>query len=993
MENRLASLRRILRIYGNWLTVKLIGKDLVSKEDLAELKKYGKLPSGDEVDLIGRAFSLGRAASLSKKSAYKELTLEKLSTINRFRHTSEDSLAVREAKLHAARHLQSAVDDAAAGAFMRLNEATQDMLSDAVVKEIIKDEVALALKEKKTRDQLASSLSNKLSKNLTRDVKKIAVTEMHRAKQRGAAMAIANKVDIYSKSDGPGSEVSVVPNSGACDDCKNLYLDKDGNPKVFILSDLIARGSNADPGTNHKVGPRGLRSGWKPVLPPAHPHCYCELIYLPPGMAWQNGRLKIADELRYKNSMSKAVDTGTMSATIKPKGPNSTNGPKVANPGSMPGLAAPGNEPGPGAPESGAPTLPAPAPAPASDDAATTPAPQMGSSEAPSGQPWVYWESIRGSRTGDPNVSEGWEQSPNGAWRIDPALLGGGGGDEGGGEGGKQEAPPLNTSFVQARKWAEKPHTPEELREYLTEGEVTLSENLKTREKSGGDATPGINTSYEEVIQGNGSKLTKPGNDVAGSDVNREIGFYEMTAMFGSTICPMTVSSTRQGVYSSGQAWLPNHTNAMKAVEKLDRKMTPFTPTDRPGKQHKLLMEVSKDPKKLSAKLQEIATWDMVTNNRDRHVDNFMVNEDFTDVKAIDHGFCYTTGLQAYKGMIHQGFHSNHAKVKLSPALQAQFENTSFGDMQRGFGRSLAEWQTAQTYLRMKYVLKVAEENNGTLPFYEFHEDTTKQDINNRETPNEKWEDFAMDFIDQHSADPSSPEYATAKRFAEIGIFASYESSAVSETGVTVNTLGRLRYEKIVRRHRGLAEEKRSGNISTPTKAAKIRQDRIDSQIAKINEAHELFDVVNEEYYQAMEAENDYLYEISKEEEGTLADTLKREQEVLNSPEYKKLRSKHQKAEAKVQAEKENISVLEKQLEGLYALATPEYVPEGKEAIFEDLDSRISALESGSLPKKAPKAESNMERTVTRMAADIEREKQRADLEGLGFGNRKKKRP
>lgn len=988
MENRLASLRRLLRIYGNWLTVKLIGKDLVSKEDLAELKKYGKLPLGDEVDLIGRAFSLGRAASLSKKSAYKELTLEKLSTINKFKHTSEDSLAVREAKLHAARHLQSAVDNAAAGAFMRLNDVTQDLLSDAVVKEIIKDEVALALKEKKTRDQLASSLSTKLRSDLTRDVKKIAVTEMHRAKQRGAAMAIANKVDIYSKSDGPDSSVSVVPNSGACEDCKNLYLDKDGNPKVFILSDLIARGSNADPGTSHKVGPRGLRSGWKPVLPPAHPSCYCELIYLPPGMAWQNGRLKIADVLRYKNGLSKAVDTGSMSATIKPKGPNSTNGPKVANPGSMPGLPAPGNEPGPGAPTSGAPTIPAPAAA-TSDDAATTPAPQAGGSEAPSGQPWVYWESIRGGRTGDPNVSEGWEQSPNGAWRIDPALLGGGGApDEGGGEGGEKEAPPLNTSFVEARKWAEKPHTGEELREYLTEGEVTMSENLKTREKSGGDATPGINTSYEEVLQDNGSMLMKPGAETAGSDVNRETGFYEMTAMFGSDVCPMTVNRNRRGAHASCQAWLPNHTNAMKAVEKLDSKMTPSTPTDKPSKQHKLMMAVSKDPKKLSAKLQEIATWDMVSNNRDRHVDNFMVNEDFTDVKAIDHGFCFTTGLTAYKGNIHQGFHSNNAKVKLSPALKNQFETTSFGDMKRGFGRNLAEWQTAQTYLRMKYVLKVAEENDGTLPFLEFHEDTSVQDINDRQTPNEKWEDFAMDFIDQHSTDETSPEYPTAKYFSDIGVFASFEASAASEMGMAQNVLGRLRYEKIVRRHRGLAEEKRSGNYSTPTKAAKIRQDRIDSQTSKINDATDIFEAANEEYYKAREAKEDWLWEINKDDPNN-----EREQEIENSPEFKKLNSKVQKTEAKAQAEKENISVLERQLEGLYALSTPEYVPEGKEAKFEELDTRIAALESGKLPKKAPKPETNTERTVTRMAADIERDKQKADLEGLGFGNRKKKRP
>ena len=59
MDNRLATFRRLLRLHFNWLTLKLLGKDLLSKEELKELKDYGRLSLGDEVGLIERSFALG----------------------------------------------------------------------------------------------------------------------------------------------------------------------------------------------------------------------------------------------------------------------------------------------------------------------------------------------------------------------------------------------------------------------------------------------------------------------------------------------------------------------------------------------------------------------------------------------------------------------------------------------------------------------------------------------------------------------------------------------------------------------------------------------------------------------------------------------------------------------------------------------------------------------------------------------------------------------
>lgn len=200
MENRLATLRRLLRLQGSWLLVKLLGPDMISKEDLAELKKYKKLPSGDEVDLIGRAFSLGRLSAVMKRAEYSDLELEQLSRFDKFRNSSADKLAIREAKIHAASRIQAAVSRAMETASDGVSRSSTDLFSAITTREVLTDEVTIAVREKKSRQQLASSLGNKLKADLTRDIKRIAVTEFHRAKQRGIAMAIANKVDIYKES-------------------------------------------------------------------------------------------------------------------------------------------------------------------------------------------------------------------------------------------------------------------------------------------------------------------------------------------------------------------------------------------------------------------------------------------------------------------------------------------------------------------------------------------------------------------------------------------------------------------------------------------------------------------------------------------------------------------------------------------------------------------------------------------------------------------------
>jgi hypothetical protein len=134
-----------------------------------------------------------------------------------------------------------------------------------------------------------------VAKDLVGDLKekkrnwyRVASTEMHKARQLGVANAIIGKKDIYRDSEGINSLVTIVPAPDACDDCKRLYLEAGGNPRIFKITELL---SNA--GSNYQ---RPWRKNAKPVVPPLHPHCFCRIRYAPPGWGWnKEGRFTLLD--------------------------------------------------------------------------------------------------------------------------------------------------------------------------------------------------------------------------------------------------------------------------------------------------------------------------------------------------------------------------------------------------------------------------------------------------------------------------------------------------------------------------------------------------------------------------------------------------------------------------------------------------------------------------------------------------------------------------
>lgn len=967
-------MRRTLRLHFNWLIVKLLGKDLLSKEELSELKDYGRLSLGDEVSLIERSFALGRQSALSKKSEYKDLTLDKLSKLQKRKYSSVEKLAIREAKLHTARRIQRLADEASADAYNRVNKATRDLVDDATTKDILTDEVALGVAEKKTRQQLATSIANKLGRDFSADMKKLAVTEMHRAKQRGAAMAIANKVGIYQRSEGVDSQVSVVPNKGACKDCLNLYLDEGGNPKVFTLKSLLAQGSNADEGVSHARGAGGLHTGWKPVMPPAHPNCYCELTYVPPGMAWESGKLKVVDELRYKESISKAYDSSTMSATIKPKGGDSYQKNEPPKPGSIPGVAAPGNTPGPGAPKgSGGATAGAAAEAP-SPGKDLQPCPYGGGEEC-----------IKHGGNGATAHERGGSIMQEHAAYLAK-------------QGRQDEAesvvlsPEEHVAEVTRIRNFDYDKPVSVLKDHIQNGESINSVSLKKVE----GASPGVNDSYRDDIKGNGSILKKPGDITVGSPTRSEAASYGLYAVLGGDkLTPPCFIRTKDVLPASGATWLNDYTNAFKALAdfvKIPEGSLEHQLSDKAGWTVKMLMDRAEAAGQKD-KMHEALSWhgvmDLVMANGDRHLNNFMVNEDFTDIQAIDHGDCFNAGMGNAVVDLHAGFKSNKMHLKIPPALRERMENTSFGDLNRAMGEHLRPWQVAQTYLRMKFVMKEADENDGRLQLDRFeHRRSGRSGIK------ERFEDFMMDYIDEHSNDPSSPEYATANHFAKTGIFV-YSNLADDKHFAEGKQFER---EKLVRQNRYELELAEAGNDSLSKMREKWNESVDEMWKDEIAAAGEKYQKVRKEQYAPKaEAYSKVATKIREQHDRKPIKALEEGRTVAqyirdlakDNPELAKIVEENDKAEtAYRKAYDEYMDVIDEVGERREDKKMEfEILPPGQEERFKELDRLISDAKKGPRGRKAsePMVESN-----TKSAADIEREKRGAG-EGLKLGKGKDK--
>ena len=306
-KEQVEKLAKIIRQHATWITWRIFGTRYVSESDIAELKAKGILPMDVQVDAIKYAFVLGKLEPLLKEAEWKGLNWNDLVSAAEATHTAVENLQIQASELSAHAVLRGLEDEIRDGLYESLATATQRTIDESYVKEIVKDEVKVGVEMSRNFRSVARELAEKTTE-YKRNWHRVAVTEMHTAHQNGVVAAIINKVDVYAYADGADSQVSVVPDSSACVDCRRLYLDEAGNPKIFKMSELLGNS-----GSNYI---RPWRANARPVVPPLHSNCYCRIRYIPNGWGWEGGKMVLQDasavvaraRARMKSKIEKSIE-------------------------------------------------------------------------------------------------------------------------------------------------------------------------------------------------------------------------------------------------------------------------------------------------------------------------------------------------------------------------------------------------------------------------------------------------------------------------------------------------------------------------------------------------------------------------------------------------------------------------------------------------------------------------------------------------------------
>jgi phosphopantetheine adenylyltransferase len=267
---------------------KAIGVKLnVSKETVKHWEKLGiNLPEEDLEKWIVHAYVAGRVSDLlNNHSSYTDmLKAAKKVTMNR-----QDQLIVEAARQNAARYIVGygrKLADAAEDVILEARKTTlnqvvqlyfsgdlkhtkynEDRLSSAEVEALLSTE-----KPVMNWRELSTELKNRFKgEDVERDWDRVAFTETRFATNMGRLMNIQHE----GGGDPEEIEVYYVVQPNACKYCKKLYLEDDGTPKIFKLSDILENVQETG-GLNiglsaSKIGEKG---GWVPnaVL---HPNCHC----------------------------------------------------------------------------------------------------------------------------------------------------------------------------------------------------------------------------------------------------------------------------------------------------------------------------------------------------------------------------------------------------------------------------------------------------------------------------------------------------------------------------------------------------------------------------------------------------------------------------------------------------------------------------------------------------------------------------------------------
>jgi len=270
----LQRVRAIIAKHHAAISLSIFGAQSLPPDLVKDLRASGiQLP--DTPDLISDPFTYGQLLAILRDPNLASKTVQQVAQLVEDRKqelalSAQEKAAIDTAKKHAGQYVVGLGTRVAGQVLGAITGAEANLTPERMI-EIIRDKTAANLEKRQTIQQLKSDLGHAMG-NWTRDWDRIALTETNNAIQEGLASTI-------EKRHGTEARVSKIPAPSACPECVAAYLDADGNPKVFKLSELRANGTN--------FGRKDKRA----VVEGVHPRCACVLQFLPPGTQWVGGEL------------------------------------------------------------------------------------------------------------------------------------------------------------------------------------------------------------------------------------------------------------------------------------------------------------------------------------------------------------------------------------------------------------------------------------------------------------------------------------------------------------------------------------------------------------------------------------------------------------------------------------------------------------------------------------------------------------------------------
>jgi hypothetical protein len=263
-DAQLHEIRQIIADHHAAFVANIISPRAVAPDTLERLRSKGLL--NVKINSVEDAYLYGQLLA-----ALEDPKLARMSYAQFKEHLKRNPIPLSPIEQRAVQIAEHSAGQYAQGLGNRVDLHTGQTLINAdnnlqaKMRDTIRTSTAESLAKRETAKQLASNLGWS-TRDWARDWDRIAITEMHQAKERGTA-------DLYAKRYGSGVLVAKRVMPDACEHCVRLHVGPDGHPRVFRLSELERNG------TNHGRKARD----WKPVVGTIHPWCQCTMVRIPAG--------------------------------------------------------------------------------------------------------------------------------------------------------------------------------------------------------------------------------------------------------------------------------------------------------------------------------------------------------------------------------------------------------------------------------------------------------------------------------------------------------------------------------------------------------------------------------------------------------------------------------------------------------------------------------------------------------------------------------------